>query len=170
MKYANSLNITIVAALAMIAGYTLSALWLGSVIILALGLVWLVGQQRQVKWLVDLGLIAFTAIAAFGVWWSVAAGWMLFGTVAALAAWDLAHFARRLEQADQVAAEARLRQAHLQQLLLIVGLGFGLGGVALGIQLKMNLGWGIALGLLVTIGLSRVLGSVKNENNQEEQK
>ena len=168
MKFANSLNITIVAALAMIAAYALSALWVGSVISLALGLIWLVGQQRQVKWLVDLGLIAFTAIAAFGVWWGVAAGWMLFGTVAALAAWDLAHFTRRLEQADQVAAEARLRQAHLQQLLLIVGLGIGLGGVALGIQLKMNLGWGIALGLLVTIGLSRVLGSVKNANNQEE--
>jgi len=168
MKYANSLNITIVAALAMIAAYALSALWVGSVISLALGLIWLVGQQRQVKWLVDLGLIAFIVMVAFGVWWGMGAGWMLFSTVAALAAWDLAHFARRLEQADQVAAEARLRQAHLQQLLLIVGLGIGLGGVALGIQLKMNLGWGIALGLLVTIGLSRVLGSVKNANNQEE--
>ncbi len=168
MKFANSLNITIVAALAMIAAYALSALWVGSVIILALSLIWLVGQQRQVKWLVDLGLIAFIVIAAFGVWWGVGGGWMLFSAVVALAAWDLAHFARRLGQVDQVAAEARLRQAHLWQLLMTVGLGFVLGGVALSIQLKMDLGWLIVLGLLVVVGLSRVLGSINKQNHQEE--
>ncbi len=168
MKFANSLNITIAAALAMIAAYALSALWVGSVIILALGLIWLVGQQRQVKWLVDLGLIAFIVMAAFGVWRGVGAGWMLFSTVVALAAWDLAHFARRLGQVDQVVAEARLRQAHLWQLLMTLGLGFVLGGVALSIQLKMELGWLIGLGLLVVVGLSRVLGLINKQNNQEE--
>jgi hypothetical protein len=111
----------IIAMLLLTLGFILSSFWSGGIVIAALGLVWLVGQQRRLGWLNDLEFALFVVVAASGVWWGAPAGWMLAGTVAALAAWDLARFDRRLAQVEQITGEGRLRRDHLRRLLVATG-------------------------------------------------
>jgi hypothetical protein len=147
----------IMATLFLALGFVLIPLWPGAMIVVILGSVWLVGQQRRVDWLNDLGFALFIVVAAVGVWWGAPAGWMLAGTAAALAAWDLARFDRRLAQVGQIAGEDQLRRGHLQRLLLVAGVGLGSGVLALSLQFELSIGWTILLGLLVVIGLSRII-------------
>lgn len=154
-----SVSITIAATLTLVLGYALSSLWSGSLAAMALGLLWLVGQRHRLGWPADLGFFSLVATAAFGVWWGLSAGWMLLGLVTALMAWDLDRFIWRLERAEQIEGKVQIQRHHLQRLLLVAGLGLLSGGIALSIQLELNLGWIIFLGLLVFIGLSRVAGA-----------
>ena len=147
----------IIATLTLALGYALIPVWLGAIIVVTLGLVWLVGQQRRMDWLNDLSFALFTVAAAFGVWWGAPAGWMLAGAAAALAAWDLARFDRRLAQVEQIAGEGQLRRDHLRRLLAAAGLGLGFGALALSLQFELSIGWAILLGLLVVIVLSRII-------------
>ena len=164
MKYLIIISICL-ATLQPAIGYASGSAWIGAAGLVGLGLLWLAGQRRGQFPTATVGLIAVAAAAAFGVWQGLPAGWMLFGIVAGLAAWDLDHFARRLEQAEQVAGEVHLKRDHLRQLLIVAGLGLLLGGVALGLQVELNLGWAIGLGLLVIIGLSWVIGFGKNDGD-----
>jgi hypothetical protein len=134
-------------------------------VVIGLGLLWLVGQRRRLGWSTDLGLISFMAMAAFGVWWGLSAGWMLFGAVTTLAAWDLDRFNRRLASIEPSASDAQLWRNHLQGLLPVAGLGLLLGGLALNIRLELALGWVILLGLLVIFSLSQVIGAGRAEND-----
>jgi hypothetical protein len=149
--------IIIIAMLLLTLGFVLSSLWSGGIVIAALGLVWLVGQQRRAGWLNDLGFALFVVVAAAGVWWGAPAGWLLAGTVATLAAWDLAHFDRRLAQVEQITGEGRLRRDHLRRLLAAAGLGLGFSALALSLQFELSMGWVILLGLLVVVGSSRIV-------------
>ena len=92
-------------------------------------------------------------------------GWMLFGLVATLVAWDLDHFRQRLQQAGQIEGEVELRRAHLQRLLAVVVLGGLAGVVALTFQVRLNLGWIILLGVVAIVGLSRVIGRLRRESD-----
>jgi len=157
MKTMISVGPIIIATLTLAFGYGLIPLWSGTMIVVVMGLVWLVGQLRRLGWLNDMSFALLIIAAAVGVWWSVPAGWMLAGTVAALAAWDLARFDRRLAHVEQITGERQLRRDHLQRLLLVTGLGLGFGALALSIQFELSLGWAILLGLLAVIGLSRII-------------
>lgn len=131
----------------------------------ALGLLWLIGQWRGWRWSASPGLIGLTGLAAWGVWAQLPAPWLLFGLVAALAAWDLAQFSQRLQQAHQVIGEAALIRVHLQRLLIMAGLSLLLGEIALAVRLDFNLGWALLLGLLLILGLSRVTNLIRRQRN-----
>lgn len=146
-------------------GYALSTLWTGVAIIVALGLFWLVGQWRGWRPVSVLTAIFFICATAFGIWQGVSTGWMLFSIVATLVAWDLSLFVHRLEQAERIAAERELKRVHLQRLLSVAGLGLLLGGIALRLQFEFSLGWGIFLGLLAIVGLSRIIGFLRRESD-----
>jgi hypothetical protein len=163
MKNITSVSIGL-ATLALTTGYALQALWIWTIIIVALGLFWLLGQRRGWSSVTGLAFILFIGTAAFGIWQDVSAGWMLFGLIATLVAWDLVLFTRRLAQAGQVEAEAALARVHLQRLLLIASLGLLLGSVALRFQFELNLGWSIFLGILAIAGLSQVIGFLRRES------
>jgi hypothetical protein len=79
MKDVISVSATISATLLLIAGYALISLWPGVMIVIVLGLTWLVGQQRRLGWLNDLGFALLIIAAAVGIWWGAPAGWMLTG-------------------------------------------------------------------------------------------
>jgi hypothetical protein len=146
------------AGVGLVLGYEFSLLWLW----VSLGLLWLIGHYSPGQGTSTMGLVIFIGAAGYGVWQGRPAGWLLVSLVAALAAWDLDHFERRLRRADT--RQADLRRAHLQRLAVVAGLGLGLGWLALGLRVELNLGWAIVLSLLAIIGLSWVLG-FKGTNN-----
>lgn len=136
--------------------------WTGVLAASALGLVWLSGLWRGWHWLTGAGLFGFAALAAWGMWLGLPAAWLLAGIIAALAAWDLAHFTRRLElPGHQVVNRAALVRAHLQRSGVALGLGLLLGGIALALPLGLNLGWALLLGLLAVFGLAGLIRLIR---------
>ncbi len=146
-------------------GYALDGLWSWVIVIMAVGLLWLLGQWRGWGQVTAAAIIVFIGLTAFGMRLNISPGWMLFSLTATLIAWDLAHFSHRLQQVDQVKELARLQRGHLQRLLLVAGLGLLLGTVALNLQFELNLGWGVFLGALIIVGLSQVVGRVRRESD-----
>jgi hypothetical protein len=147
------------ATLALTLGYAGQALWAGSGICVAIGLLWLGGQWRGAVWAADVCLAGWVGLAAFGAWQSLPAGWMLLGVAAALAAWDIEHFAGRLRGAGHVTQRAELTRAHLGRLAIVVAIGLGLGAAALGLRLELTFGWAILVAGLAIYSLSRLLGA-----------
>ena len=147
------------AAGALTLGYALRESWPGAALIVALGFAWIAARRRQ-DWAPSLGLLVFTAMAAFGAWRGAPTAWMLAGIVSALAAWDLDHFARRLRDAP-VDGEAALARAHLRRLLLVSSAGLLAGWFALGVRVELGFAAALALGLLVLVALSRAISLLR---------
>jgi hypothetical protein len=147
------------ATLALALGYASQTLWEGAGLAVAIGLLWLAGDWRSWDWTADVCLAAWVGLAAFGSWQGLPAGWMLIGVVAALAAWDLAHFAMRLSGAGALPPPAELTRAHLRQLAIVAAAGLLIGGIALGMRVELTFGWAILAASLAIIGLSRLIGA-----------
>jgi hypothetical protein len=149
------------ATLALALGYAGLALW-GVGVAVAIGLLWLAGDWRSWDWAADVCLAGWVSLAAFGTWQALPAGWMLIGVVAALAAWDLGHFAVRLRSAGAI-PPAELTRAHLRQLAIVAAAGLLLGGIALGIRVELTFGWALLTAVLAVIGLSRLMRAGERE-------
>ena len=156
---------TIIAMGALALGYGLIGLWTWAVFIVVLGFLWLFGQWRGWDWMASVGLTLFVSAAAFGLWMGVGVGWMLVGVVAALSAWDLDHFVQRLNGVGRVTKVRDLEQRHLQRLLIVDVSGLMLSVVALGIKVEFGLVTAMLLGLLVILGLSRMVGFLRREGD-----
>ena len=147
------------AIFALALGYAGQSLWAGVGIAAVVGLLWLAGDWRGWDWVAEPCFAGSVALAAFGTWLGLAAGWMLLGVVAALAAWDLSHFAARLRSAGASAPPPELTRAHLRQLAIVVAAGVLLGGIALGSRVELSFGWALLAAALAIIGLSRLIGA-----------
>lgn len=149
----------ILASLSLAAGYAPAALPLTAVSVIAAG--WLAGYRFGWRWAAPAGLAAVVAMAGYGVWQGMFAGWALVGVTAALLAWDLDRFSYRLTAANTVYNRPGLVQAHLQRLGVVAGLGLGIGAVGLTFHLELSLGWAILLGLGVVVGLGRLITAAR---------
>jgi hypothetical protein len=156
------------AALTLGLGYGLGGYWAGIAVVAALLLLWLAGRRRG-SWAATVGLVAFSGAAAAGVLLGLAAGWMLAGLVAALSAWDLEHFGRRLHSVDwedgnraHAALRRDLERDHLWRLLVVAGLGLLLAALALGVRVRLTFLAAVLLGLLAALGLSRAVAFLRD--------
>ena len=152
------------ATLTLALGSASQSFWAGVGAAGAIGLLWLAGDWRGWDWVAEPCLAGWVGLAAFGAWWGVISGWMLLGVVAALAAWDLSHFAARLRDAGALTPPAELTRAHLRRLAIVAGVGLLLGGIALGIRVELTFGWAILAAALAIIGLSRLLRAGGSES------
>jgi len=160
MKYLTFASI-IIATLIISVGYTLIGEWLPVLVVVGLGTIWVISEWQSWRGVASIELVAFIGIAGWGIWLEATAIWMLLGTAAALAAWDLSHFSQRTSLAELFDNQSMLQQAHLQRLFLVIGLGLLLGGVALGLQISLNLGGAGLLGLLMVTTLSVAVGLIR---------
>ncbi len=159
-----ALTSTILAASTLAVGYATSRLWNGALLILACGGVWLLAQRR--RWRADsVMLVVFLVTAALGLLIGVGSGWMLLGVTAALGAWDLDRFSRRLEFAQQGAGDGELERRHLLRLLMVSSIGLLLGAVALALSLRIGFGMILLLGLLAIMGLGQLVGFLRRESD-----
>ena len=164
MKILSATSVAL-AALSLAMGYTLIGFWPGSIFSVMAGLLWLAALWQGWRPVIGLSVILFAGIAALGTWLGVTAGWLLFGIVAALTAWDLGDFAYQFGQTEHVQGYATLQRIHLQRLAIVAGLGLLLGGIALNFELRLNMWWGIFLGVLVIVGLSQAIGRLRRESD-----
>lgn len=92
---------TLVATAALALGYGLNGEPIGALLVIALGLLWLVGQRYTLRAFAGLGMLGFTVGALLGTLYGVQSGWLLVGITAALVAWDLQHFIQHMRVGEQ---------------------------------------------------------------------
>ena len=164
MKHEALLGIML-AALLLAAGYAVRALWpwaLGSV---AIGGLWVAGQQRGWGWTATPGMVGLVGLTTAGIFLGLPVLWMLACATAALVAWDLSHFAQRLSEAGRVEDTAALQRARRRRLAIVAGLGLLLGGTALIARVELGFGIALLLGLLAIVGLSRAVVFMRRESD-----
>jgi hypothetical protein len=155
----------VLAAGALAIGYGLHGWWLWTTGIGLLGVLWVLGYWRGWGWMASVGLVGFVAVDAVGLLLDLGIGWMVFGLVAALCAWDLHRFVLCLERVDRVEDERTMTQRHLGRLLAVAGLGLVLAFVAMRIQVRLTFLMALLLGLLAVWGLSRAVGFMRRESD-----
>jgi hypothetical protein len=116
-------------------------------------------------WIHSVMLLLFTAQAAFGILAGLPAVWMLLCLAAALSAWDLEYFLRRVSSVEREAAAHSLARQHLRRLAAVIGAGLLAGGAALLIQARFTLVAELLAGLLAILALSQVIGYLRRESD-----
>ncbi|MFO7538858.1 MAG: hypothetical protein R6X32_12505 [Chloroflexota bacterium] len=106
-------------------------------------------------------LVLIVLLLAYGAWLDVAVGWLLGSMLAALAAWDLEAFQKRLRRATHIEQEAQIVQHHLRRLLAALTLSLLLGTAALLLQFELRFGWGLLLILFVVLSFNQVLRGLR---------
>ncbi len=144
-----------VAELALLVPFVGKGAWGLAAASLSVGGLWAVGHLRGLS-VAHGGFLGFLTLGALGT----LLGWkepMLIGTVAALAAWDLDRFARRLRSVGRVEDREGLWALHLRRLLPTLGVGLLLGGIALEGRIALGLWGAILLGGLGFWGIAQLL-------------
>ena len=147
----------IVAVLALGIGYLLGGRWVGALVVAGIGGVWLLVHllgDRPTGNL--LAWLCFTAVAVFGMLIGLPAMLMLVAVVAALCAWDIAHYEQRHDEVERVDGSDVLDRAHLTRLALTAAGGLALGAIALVIRVDLGFGLALALAILAVILLQLV--------------
>ncbi len=92
-----------------------------------LGLFWLFSVWRRWRWFSVAGLFFSLLLAAVGVWLGLAIGWMVSGTLFALAAWDLTEFRLRLKQLPPREDAKGIERRHILRIGLLAVVGAFIG-------------------------------------------
>lgn len=160
----------IAAAGALALGFAVRGGWIFLPLVIALGLGWGYSASRGggvwVEVMNPLAFIAIVGCAAIGLLINAPPMLMAVAVVAALVAWDLTHFQRRLRGHVRLAhmrveRVAEIERRHLRW-LLIAGVG-GLTAAALAFTLRAELSFGamFAIGLLAAVTLSGLIAALK---------
>lgn len=144
----------VLAAGSLTLGCLLIGLWAGVFLSALLGALWWVEIHRAREWTGTLLFLGCVLIAAVSVKWQVGIGWLLFGVIWSLSAWDLQHFEHRLRFAEQQALPA-LERAHLQRLLSVDVLSVALSIITLTLHIKIGFGVLLFLTAIIIVSLSQ---------------
>lgn len=144
-------------------GFGLSGLWVGTVAVLVVGALWLVGQLRGLPWASSAALALQSAAAAVLI--AVGGGWPVLGLVTALVAWDLDQFVQRMRAAGRVDDARGQERRHIRRLLVVAGIGGLLGAIGLGIEVRLSFGMALLLAALATLGLSAAISFLRRQRD-----
>jgi hypothetical protein len=126
--------------------------------LIGLGALWAFALLRRWSWFSAFGLFASLVVAAAGLWFGLAPGWMLAGSLFALLTWDLTDFERRLRLAAEGDDVGGLARVHLTRLSLVALIGFALASIAMLVRLQFSFEWAALMALVAALGLSQLIG------------
>jgi hypothetical protein len=107
--------------------------------------------------------VLFTLFCILGYWLQLSMPLLILALTAMLAAWDLDQFTWRVSEETPVMNLDRMEKHHLQQLLLVLGIGLVIAEVVLLIQISLSF-WAVFIAaLLVLFSLTRVLALIRRE-------
>ena len=154
-----------------------SSLWMGSLALawgyyqadstpyiyaaLGIGTLWTWGLAQRIKWMPNLGLVATTLLAAFGLYQSLPFGWMFAAALSALTSYDLSNFRLRLRYAAKGEDTSLLQRVHFTRLGIMTLLGLIISTIAMLWQAEFTFEWAIFLMLAGVWGVSLLVGWVR---------
>ncbi|HEY3290460.1 MAG TPA: hypothetical protein VGK87_10060 [Anaerolineae bacterium] len=148
--------IAVVAAIGV--GYGLIGSWVGGAFAIGFGGVWLLthlsGYHPAVAVLMWLCL---TGIAAIGIVLGLSSALMLIAVVAALCAWDIAHYEQQFDAVSRIDNSDALDRAHYMRLALTALISLALGAVALLIRVNLSFALALVIALMAVILLGQLV-------------
>ena len=153
------------ATCALVAGYAIGGLWIWTLPILGLAVLWFLGHRLGLKWISSLELLLFVGLAVIGMWQELPFGWMLLGIIGALATWDMENFQQRMGVVESVEHRELMERKYLQRLLIIEGSGAIFTLAAVSLTVNFSFSSALLLGLLAMFGLSRTIGFLRRESD-----
>lgn len=153
----------ITAVMLMGAAFAAANLWIGVLLLLFIGAVWLAGMGYGRSRLISLSLAGLIATSAVGTVLDVSPTILITGIALALFAWTMENVAEQFTAVSQVRDEKEVIKKHVQWAGGIIGLGWLLGVAALNLQLGLTFGWVLLLGIVVVIALSLFVRRLRHE-------
>jgi hypothetical protein len=118
------LNISIfLASASLLLAYGLGGLWIWSTVFILAGGTWLLAVRRDLPGLSTGFLAGFIIATVFGCFIHLSLALLIFSLLAALAAWDLDYFTRRLEMVSDGEVARNMERLHLQRIFVMSGSG-----------------------------------------------
>jgi hypothetical protein len=142
-------------------GYLTSGLWIGSVIAIITGLIWLTARKNPTSWLPLLCLLASVCLAVVGRLIGASSLLMICGSGFSLATWDLLFLENELKHSSYDEQTRRYENKHLLSLALV--LGFGLTVTFIGRLLTFKVPFVVMMFFiaLFVFALERIWGKIK---------
>jgi len=140
-------------------GLQVAARWL-----LVIGALWLLAHWQHWYWVGSLGLLAFVAAAAVGLWIGLSPGLMVIGATGGLIGWDLAAFMRRMRLASPRDDLRGLEMRHLARVGIVAALGGAIAAISVFVKVRIPFELAVLLALVGTLGLTRLAFWLQREN------
>lgn len=156
----------LVAVAALAIGFSLAGYRAVSLTGVFLGMVWFAARQRNAPGMEGMILAIFLISGGIGMIYDVSGWLMLLMAVASLGAWDLDHFLQRLSEVEQVEFESGIGREHIRRLLMVEGLGFLAGLLALTTRLGIPFWWEALLVLLAVLALRGLVAFVRKQTER----
>ena len=156
----------IISVLCLAAGYGIAGYWVGAAIAILMAPAWWLAQKDPASSLTTVCLSVSVGLAVVGRLIGCSPAWMIFGSTAALAAWDLVLLDSALGNHSSGEQNHRYENKHLQSLLL--ALGFALLAIVVGRFVNIQLPFVVLLFSIAFIlfGLDRFWGYIKKTGKQ----
>ncbi len=133
----------------------------GAVAALAAGVWWGVGYWRGWRWAGDVAFAALVLLAGLGVFLDAPPLGSLVTVLLVLAGWDLGRWSAQVGESPRVEGELDLVRRHVQRLGGGLLLGGILSGLALNLQIDLQFGGALLLGLLMILASRWLLGALR---------
>jgi len=125
--------------------------------LIAFGIFWLFAGWKRWTWVSTLGILLLVGLAALGLWFEIAPGWMISSALGGLMAWDLADFMRRLRFVPSGDDVRGLERRHLLRLTIVAVAGAILASFAMYARVGFTFEWWVVLTLIAVLGLTQVV-------------
>lgn len=151
----------ILSVLCLAFGYGIAGYWIGSAIAILMGPGWWLAKKYPASSLPPVCLFVSVSLTVIGILIGCSPLWMIFGSAAALAAWDLVFLVSAVGINSSGKQNHQYENKHLQSLLL--ALGFALLAIAMGRFINIQLPFVVLLLSLAFIlfGLDRFWTYIK---------
>ena len=161
-----SASLLAAAGIILLISFSLEGFWQWALVFFLADLLWWYAErQRGWHWASSVGMIVFSAAAAAGYWLGMQLLVMLAVVILALSTWDLDAFAERLAQSDPDESTQVLVRGHVQRLIIVDATAIALAVFSLTVELRFNFVIAFLLGLVMALGLNRLLLRL-SQNNQ----
>jgi hypothetical protein len=130
-------------------------------VVIVTGMLWLLDHKQRWNHLASVVLVIFTLLCVFGYWVGLYLPLLVLSLTAALAAWDLDHFSRRVLNSPQVKNLDRMEKQHIQSLLMVCGAGLFIAEATLLVQIRLNFWAAFAAALAVLFGLTWAIALIR---------
>ena len=150
-----------VSLLCLAAGYGIAGYWVGAAIAILMAPAWWLAEKDPASSLPTVCLSVSVGLAVVGRLIGCSPAWMIFGSAAALAAWDLVLLDSAVGNHSSGEPTRRYENRHLQS--LVMALGFAFLAIVLGRFVNIQLPFIVLLLSLAFIlfALDRVWGYIK---------
>ncbi|HET6846619.1 MAG TPA: hypothetical protein VFH29_07275, partial [Anaerolineales bacterium] len=118
----------------------------------AFAMVWLFAVWQRWRWFSYVGLAAYFAAAALGLWFlNFPPGWMFAGAIFGLLAWDLTSFRYRQTFAASDAERRSVEARHMLGISVLAVLGFALASLAMLLEIRFTFDWAVFLVIVLSL-------------------